>query len=328
MLTFIVLVLAFALFLYMLLGGADFGAGILEIFTGSEGKHTISEAIAPVWEANHVWLVLVVVILFMGFPEIYTTISLNLHIPLLIVLIGIILRGTAFTFRHYDVREDVTHNYYTVTFRFASVVAPLFLGIILGAMILGRIHPEASTFTARFINPWLNLFSISIGIFSTALFAYLAAVYLIGEAGAETEQQRYIHYTRNSLISAMMSGFLVFICAEIDATNLAVRFIHSPLSLICMAAATLIILWIWYAINHRQIMLLRVLVAAQIGMILVGWFAIQFPVIIRLNQGESLTIYNTHAPAATLLQLGIALIVGIIIIFPAFFYLFKVFKFE
>src|SRR5512135_2983436 len=99
MTNFIIIVLGIAVLLYVILGGADFGAGIVEIFTGKKGIKTISGAIAPVWEANHIWLILAVVILFNGFPHVYASLTTYLHIPLLIILIGIILRGTAFTFR-------------------------------------------------------------------------------------------------------------------------------------------------------------------------------------------------------------------------------------
>src|SRR4029453_6983829 len=105
MLTFIVIILGTSFLLYALLGGADFGAGIVEAFAGRRGELTISKAIAPVWEANHVWLILAVVILFTGFPAVYASLSWVLHIPLMIVLLGIIMRGTAFTFRHYDVHQ-------------------------------------------------------------------------------------------------------------------------------------------------------------------------------------------------------------------------------
>ena len=99
MLTLIIIILGTSFLLYTLLGGADFGAGIIEIFAGKREEATISNAIAPVWEANHVWLILAVVILFTGFPPVYSSLSLVLHIPLMMVLLGILCRGSAFTFR-------------------------------------------------------------------------------------------------------------------------------------------------------------------------------------------------------------------------------------
>ena len=134
----VILVLGIAVLFYVLLGGADFGAGIVELVTGKRGIDTISKAIAPVWEANHIWLILAVVILFNGFPLVYTTLTTYLHIPLFIILLGIIFRGTAFTFRYYDT-VDNSHKYYTQLFRISSLLTPFFLGVTLGAIMLGKI---------------------------------------------------------------------------------------------------------------------------------------------------------------------------------------------
>src|SRR5687768_13901431 len=99
-----------SILLYLVLGGADFGAGIIELFTSaknrSKTRNTLYHAIGPIWEANHMWLIIAIVILFVGFPVIYSEMSTYLHIPLVIMLIGIIARGTAFVFRHYDAVKD------------------------------------------------------------------------------------------------------------------------------------------------------------------------------------------------------------------------------
>src|SRR5512145_2862025 len=109
----IVAILGISLLLYVLLGGADFGAGIVEMIVGKKSSRIVSKAIAPVWEANHIWIILAVVILFNGFPLAYTTITTYLHIPLLLALIGIIIRGAAFSFRYYDVVGGHIENYYS-----------------------------------------------------------------------------------------------------------------------------------------------------------------------------------------------------------------------
>src|SRR3954453_18793274 len=125
MLALVILILGTSFVLYTLLGGADFGAGIIETFAGRREESTISRAIAPVWEANHVWLILAVVILFTGFPLVYSSLSLVLHIPLMLVLIGIIARGTAFTFRHYDVGKESSHRRYSFLFKLSSFLTPM-----------------------------------------------------------------------------------------------------------------------------------------------------------------------------------------------------------
>src|SRR5690606_36016395 len=153
-----------------LLGGADFGAGIVELITPArlkEKTRTITyETIGPIWEANHMWLIIAIVILFVGFPAIYTALSVHLHIPLLLMLLGIIGRGTAFIFRHYDAVKDDMQKVYNFIFAYSSFITPFFLGVIAAAMISGRINPEAVTFYDGYIRPWLNWFSAAVGLFT------------------------------------------------------------------------------------------------------------------------------------------------------------------
>jgi cytochrome bd ubiquinol oxidase subunit II len=325
----IIIVLGVAILLYVLLGGADFGAGMVELFTGKKGMDTISKAIAPVWEANHVWLILAVVILFNGFPAVYATLTTFLHIPLLLVLLGIIFRGTAFTFRYYDVIRDKTHDYYTTLFRISSLLTPLFLGIALGAIILGRIpaNPNVS-FYEGYISPWFNLFSIFTGIFLTLLFGWLASIYLIGEAHEKNTYDAFVKVARRFFILLVLSGLGVFLMAAYDGLHFFNKFIHSPVSIGCVIAATIMIPFLWRNIQSRHILWTRLLAGAQTACVLVGWFAIQFPVMVFMADGSHLTIWNSQAPQKTMLLLVIALIIGVLIILPSFAYLFAVFKFR
>src|SRR3982750_3005403 len=140
-----------AIVLYFLLGGADFGAGIIELFTSQKNKHstrkTSYQAIGPIWEANHMWLIIAVVIMFVGFPVVYSTICTYLHIPMLIMLLGITARGTAFAFRNYDaIKGARTQRIYNRVFVYSSFVTPLFLGIIAGSAVSRQIDLHAISF--------------------------------------------------------------------------------------------------------------------------------------------------------------------------------------
>src|SRR5258705_5477290 len=240
MLTLVIIILCASFILYALLGGADFGAGIIETFAGKKGEETISKAMAPVWEANHVWLILAVVILFTAFPLIYSSLSLVLHIPLMIVLIGIICRGTAFTFRKYDVMQGNAHKYYSFLFKLSSFITPLFLGITLGAMILGRItFSESAGFTEKFILPWFNIFCLAMGIFSASLFSYIAAIFLVGEAENDTAQKKYSLLSKQSMVLTMLIGIAIFILAETENLHLAGAMLHSEAGKIMVLFATL-----------------------------------------------------------------------------------------
>lgn len=326
---FTLFVLAVALLLYVLLGGADFGAGIVELVTGRRGADTISKAIAPVWEANHVWLILGVVIIFNGFPKVFTTITTYLHIPIFIVLLGIISRGTAFTFRYYDTVEGKTNKYYTQFFRVSSLLTPFFLGVILGAIMLGRIPAYVGgDFYHIFIQPWFNFFSFATGVFLTVLFAWLAAIYLLGETN---DKQSYLTFAKTARILYVMlvaSGLGVFMVSELYELNFFSRFIHSPVAITCVIIATAIIPLLWKKIKYQNILATRLLVGLQTACILTGWFAIQFPVMVYVSDESNLTVWNSQAPQRTMILLVYALIAGSLLIFPAFAYLFKLFKFR
>lgn len=324
----IIVVLGIAVLLYVLLGGADFGAGIVELFTGKRGIDIISKAIAPVWEANHIWLILAIVILFNGFPLVFSVLTTYLHIPLFIILLGIVFRGSAFTFRYYDTVKDHTQKYYTQFFRISSLLTPFFLGVVLGAIILGKIPENVNgTFYEVFIYPWLNFFTASTGVFITLLFGWLAALYLIGEA---KDDESYIVFSNTSRLLFMLliiTGAEVFLMAEIYGLHLLRQFLSSPIAIACLAVATILVPYLWRSITRRNIFQLRILAGIETACIISGWFAVQFPVMIYIKGGNNLTVWNTQAPESTMLFLLYALIVGVLIIVPSFIYLFKVFKF-
>jgi cytochrome bd-type quinol oxidase subunit 2 len=133
-----------SLIIYALTGGADFGGGMWNLMAvGSRAarqRQAISEAIGPIWEANHVWLILVVVLLFSGFPRGFTVMMTALNIPVTAMLIGIVLRGSAFIFRKYDNQSDSAQRHWSVLFGSACLFAPFFQGVIIGALATGQIH--------------------------------------------------------------------------------------------------------------------------------------------------------------------------------------------
>lgn len=322
--------LGVSILLYALLAGADFGAGILEAFTGKanakEQRELITHAMGPVWEANHVWLILAIVILFVGFPKAYSQMSISFHIPLTIMLIGIILRGCAFTFRHYDAVQDESQKYYSLIFVISSFLTPFMLGTVAGALLLGRATVETLDFYTVYISPWFNLFSVSIGIFTCILFAFLAAVYLIGETQVVKLKQIFIRRARRLNLLAVAAGLLVFAAAHLDGLDLAAMFFSHPIAIVAMALTTLLLAPLWQSIRSGWTQTARVLVASQVALILIGWFSLQFPTLLDLDAAEAITIYNSAAPDPTLRFLLYALIAGLALVIPALAYLFKIFK--
>jgi cytochrome d ubiquinol oxidase subunit II len=324
-----VVFIGLSILLYVLLGGADFGAGIIEIFTGKKSVDTISNAIAPVWEANHIWLIVIIVVMFNAFPEVYSTITLNLHIPILLVLIGIIFRGTAFAFRYYDPYKDQSHAIYSFIFKSFSLLTPLFLGMTLGAIISGKITNNPSvSFATRYVAPWLNVFSISLGIFLVLLFAYLASVYLAGENNDKDRTGDYIKYSKILLIALVLFGGFVFLAAEIDGLHLFKQYLNSWVSIVCVVIATLMLPLFLFMLSKKITNLARFIAGTQTASIIIAWFGAQFPVLVKLKDAAPLTIYNCVAPEKTLMMMIVALIVGLALVIPLLIYLFKVFKFS
>jgi cytochrome d ubiquinol oxidase subunit II len=161
-----------ALNAYVLMGGADYGGGVWDLFaTGARRdaqRELISESIAPIWEANHVWLIVVVVMLFTGFPSAFATLGTVLHIPLTVMLIGIVLRGSSFVFRSYGPQTTLNRRRWGTTFAAASVVTPLLLGDIVGAVTSGDVGrasaaTSAVSFSTVYVDPWLSAFPLSVG---------------------------------------------------------------------------------------------------------------------------------------------------------------------
>jgi cytochrome d ubiquinol oxidase subunit II len=322
-------ILTISLLLYVILGGADFGAGILELFTRGKAAQIVSKAIAPVWEANHVWLILVIVILFVGFPAVYSTVLTALHIPILLALIGIIFRGSAFTFRHYDIEEETPKAIYSSIFRYSSLFTTLFLGISLGGIILGEISTDLSKgFYEIYIHPWFNLFSFSLGVFLIILFAFLANIYTLGEIENRDDVERFARVAKYMIAALVVAGGIVFAAAEINGHPLLMEFLNSPVSIISVVLATLALPVLWINLKRNRQNLLRIVAGFQTTMIVAGWFSIQFPIIVNIKDGPDITLQNSAAPEQVQFYMLIALVVGVLIIFPYIGYLYKVFKFS
>src|ERR1700743_51357 len=326
-----IIFLFFAIVLYFLLGGADFGAGIIELFTSdgnkSRTRKTMYQAIGPIWEANHMWLVIAVVILFVGFPDIYSQMCTYLHIPLLIMLMGIIARGTAFSFRNYDaVKDEKTQALYNHIFVYSSVITPLFLGITAGSAISGQIDFNAHDYLSAYIFSWVNWFSVAVGFFTVALCGFLAAIYLIGEADNPTDVQRFIKKAKALNIAAFVCGGLVFIAAEVQKIHLAHWIFGNTISLVAVIAASVSLIVLWITISKGRRMIARIFAAFQVTMILLSVGYRHFPNFIILKGGQNMSLLADHAPAKTIDDLGIALLIGSLFILPALFYLYYSFK--
>ena len=316
---------------YALLAGADFGGGVWDFFASGprrdRQRQLIADAMGPVWEANHVWLILVVVLLFTCFPPVFSRLAIQLHIPLTLMLIGIVLRGSAFTFRGYGTEADQAQHRWGRIFSVASVVTPVLLGIIIGTVAAGRLTMPAGSqdFSEAYVRPWLTPFTVAVGLFALALFAFLAAVYL-------TVESRDLELRDDFRRRALMAGGAVFVTA-MGALLLSSRgdsgaplmwegLIHSPWALMLQAGTAVSAISALVALWKRRYLVARVAAAAQVSLILWGWALAQYPYIVP----PDLTIADAAAPAVTLkLVLG-ALGLGAVLLIPSLYYLFRIFK--
>lgn len=311
-----------SLTLYAVMGGADYGGGFWDLMASGPRKalqrQTIEKAIGPIWEANHVWLVLMVVLLFSCFPAAFYAISIALHIPITILLFGIVFRGSAFTFRTYDSHKDQVQERWGRVFAISSTVTPVMLGIIVGAISSGNILTEGS-FYSVYVSPWIQPFPIAVGIFALCLFAYLAAVYLTADT---KDYQLQNDFRTRAYVSSIASGamaLIVFLLAKDQAQALYKDLkLLSPVY-ICTALTAFITLFFLF---KRKFAIARFSAATQVALVLWGWAFAQYPYIVRPTH----TISNSAANETTIKLVIGALVVGAILIVPAFIYLYKIFK--
>ena len=314
-----------AICLYLITGGADFGAGIIELFSRKsyrdKTRTIMLKSIAPIWEANHMWLIIAVVILFVGFPTIYTCVSTYLHIPLVLMLVGIIARGTAFTFRNYDAVDDSWQKLYTQIFYYSSLLTPLFLGIIAAATISGSIDTNAKDFLSLYVYSWLNIFGICVGLFTVALCAYLASLFILHEAKDNDALPIMIRKTRQTALYVVVTGILVFVSAYYSDIPLLKWIFSKALGIIAITLATISLLFTNEAIKKSKFLIVRVLGGFQIVMILVAATYQHNPDVILFANGSSLSLFDESAATKTIEALGWALLLGSIFILPFLFYL-------
>ena len=324
--TLIAAVMLASLIVYALMGGADYGGGMWDLLASGpraqRQRHAIVEAIAPIWEANHVWLILVIVLLFSGFPRAFSVTMIALHIPITAMLIGIVLRGSAFVFRKYDSTEDAVQRRWSTIFGITSFFTPFFQGLTMGALTTGNIHFVADRVTTGFFAGWLTPFALTCGLFALALFAFLAATYMTVDTQDQPDLQNDFRLRATWAQAALIPlAIIVFVTSKSGAplmyqglTNWWAPLLLGWTALSAITAAL--------ALRSRRFYLARIAAVAQVTFILLGWGLAQFPHLVT----PDVTIQNAAAPESTLKLLLLALGAGTVILLPSLFYLFQIFK--
>jgi cytochrome d ubiquinol oxidase subunit II len=309
---------------YAMFGGADFGGGI---WTGlasgpraAQQRQAISRAMGPVWETNHVWLILIVVAMFTAFPPAFADLSIALLVPAVVALVGIVSRGAALAFRHYGHGTEIALPGMTALFSVASVGTPLVMGMALGAIAGGHIAIENGEVTSGVWEPWLQPFSILCGLIAVAMCGFLAACYMTVRTSGEMQED----FRARGLLAGLLLGVLVVLALPIaywDAEPFWDE-LGKPSALAVMSAAaavwatSLAVLWQrWYVLAPPA-------AAGAVGLIIGGWGAVQHPYLILPDE----RISDLAATDATLEPFLIALIAGAVILVPSLALLYIVFS--
>ncbi len=318
-------ILVLSLTAYGVLAGADFGGGVWDILaSGSRARQqrrAIAQAMGPVWEANHVWLIFLITGLFTAFPIAFAALGVALYLPFTIAILGIVLRGAAFAFRAHGAAAVGPLAPLGVIFGGSSIIAPALLGASAAAVASGAIRVTDGRVTSGFEAGWTTPFAADMALFGVSLCAYLAATYLMVET--EDRPSLQADFRRRAAGAAFASGafgLLGLPLAAVQASSLWSGLTGRALPLLGLALLNgPLALWAVWRWRPR---LARLAVAAQVTLILWAWALAQWPYLIP----PDLTINGSSAPPATLDALFWVIVAGMVILIPSLLLLFRIFK--
>ncbi|MER7980501.1 cytochrome d ubiquinol oxidase subunit II [Streptomyces sp. NPDC095817] len=310
---------------YALFGGADFGAGLWDLLAGGTERgrpqrSLIEHTIGPVWEANHVWLIFVVVMLWTGFPAVFAAVMSTLYLPLTFAALGIIARGAAFAFRKASTRLW-QQRLFGACFAISSVVTPFFLGAVAGAVASGRVPPGLAA--GDVIHSWLNPTSVLGGVLAILTCAHLAAVYLCADA-ARTDSPIMVRAFRSrAIISGLISGAVALAGIAIlhaDAPELFHGLTHRALPLVVLSAVSGVSgIFLLY---RQSLTAARGSAALAVAAILWAWGAAQYPVMLE----PQLTVHDAAATSPVLAGALIVFGAGALLLIPSLAWLYVLFQ--
>ncbi|GAC1406870.1 MAG: cytochrome d ubiquinol oxidase subunit II [Candidatus Velthaea sp.] len=301
-----------AIALYAVFGGADFGGGVWDLLASGPRRDAqraaITHAIGPVWEANHVWLIYAIVILFSCFPAAFADIATGVNAPLSFALVGIVLRGAAFVFRNYaDDHRPVSHAL-TAVFGGASLLTPFWLGDAVGALATGKYD-------------WLSPFALAVGLFAVAVCAQMAAVFLLHEVSEPELRADFRRRAIGATFAVWVVGALPAGLAR-SAEPGVFAALFTPAARISIVVALILGVVVALAVSRGADVLARVAVGAEAVAILLGWFGAQAPALVPGRY----TYLSAASSDAMITAILIASACGAVLLVPSLFLLFAVFK--
>jgi cytochrome bd ubiquinol oxidase subunit II len=303
---------------YALFGGADFGGGIWDLLAGSaeRGKAPrglIDEAITPVWEANHVWLVFILVLLWTAFPPAFAAIMTALFVPLSLSLLGIVLRGVGFAFRH--TAERLRMQQLTgATFAASSLITPFFMGTVVGAVATGQVpaHPAGNVLAA-----WTSPTAILTGFLFVAACAYVSAIFLVPEARQRGHRDLTRYFALRATAAGVLTGALAGVTfAELSASSphvfAGLTGIALPLVAISIAAGIAVLGMLWLRWYHALV--LRATAAGAGAAVVWGGGLAQYPYLFP----TSLSLAAGSAPTGSLVGEFVVAALALLLVAPGF----------
>ena len=318
-------VMFLGLIAYALFGGADFGAGIWDLLAGgtkrgSRQRDLIEHSIAPVWEANHVWLIFVLVVLWTAFSPGFAAVVTTLYMPLTLAAFGMIARGAAFAFRK-SISSLPMRRFFGACFAASSLATPFFLGTVVGGVASSRVPPGIAT--GDVVTSWVNPTSTLGGVLAVLTCAYLAAVFLCLDAEHEGHPELAEGFRLRALGTAAVTGLVGLVglfVLRADAPQLADGLFGRALPVVALSAlaglASIVLL-----VLHRYAAA-RVTASLAVAAILLGWAAAQYPYVLP----PDITIDDAAAGEATLVAMLVSLIIGSCLLVPALVYLYRLFQ--
>ena len=310
---------------YGLFGGADFGAGVWDLLAGgtrrgARQRDLIEHSIAPVWEANHVWLIFVLVVLWTAFPSAFAAVVTTLYIPLTLAAFGMIARGAAFAFRK-SIATLGMRRFLGACFAFSSLVTPYFLGAVVGGVASGRV--PAGIAAGDVITSWTTPTSVLGGVLAVLVCAYLAAVFLCADAHREAAEDLADQFCLRALGTAALTGLVgiagLFVLRA-DAPLLFEGLTGRALPVVVLSVVAGVAAFVLLA--TRRYVPARLASALAVTAILVGWAVAQYPYLLL----PELTIEEAAGGRATLVAMLVALVGGSLILVPALVYLYVLFQ--
>jgi cytochrome d ubiquinol oxidase subunit II len=280
---------------YALFGGADFGGGLWDLLAGwddeqgAKPRAVIRRSLTPVWEANHVWLIFVLVVLWTAFGGAFSAIFTTLYVPLALAALGIVLRGAGFAFGK-SIEGLRERRLAGATFAFSSVITPFFMGTVVGAIAAGNV-PAAGNGDA--FASWIQPLPLLIGAMFVASGGYLAAVFLVGDAHRAGEEDMERYFRARALAAALVAG--VFAGVGLLALHSEARYVYDRLTsegLPLVIFSALCGLGVLVAVRrHAPSRVVRPLAAGAVVGVVWGWGVAQFPYLLptslRIDQGAA-----------------------------------------